>query len=59
MIHIIIKLYYTLGVPEVCINDDLKDLLNDGKKVQAIKNFRIVTGIRLKEAKEYVDSLEK
>lgn len=43
------------------ILDDLKDeltkLISDGRKVEAIKRYRIATGIGLIEAKKYIDSL--
>ncbi|EES48184.1 50S ribosomal protein L7/L12 [Clostridium botulinum] len=41
------------------INDEIKNLILEGKKVEAIKKYRIVTGTGLKEAKEYIDSLSK
>ncbi len=53
-----------LGVPEPyieSINDELKDelikLIEANKKVKAVKKLRDVTGMGLKEAKDYVDSL--
>lgn len=43
------------------ISDELKDelikLVEQNKKVRAIKRLRDATGMELKEAKEYVDSL--
>lgn len=39
-------------------DDEIKNLLAEGKKIEAIKAYRIATGFGLKEAKEYVDSLE-
>lgn len=43
------------------INDELKDelikLVEENKKVKAIKKLRVSTGMGLKEAKDYVDSL--
>ena len=41
------------------ITDDLKELISEGKKVDAIKKYRIASGAGLLEAKEYVDSLDK
>lgn len=53
-----------LGLPEPyieSINDELKDelikLVEANKKVKAIKKLRDVTGMGLKEAKDYVDKL--
>lgn len=43
------------------INDELKDelikLVETNKKIKAIKKLKCVTGMGLKEAKNYVDSL--
>lgn len=51
-------------IPELSkghINDELRDelikLVEENKKVKAIKKLRDVTGMELKEAKNYVDSL--
>lgn len=40
------------------IDEELKELLKEGKKIQAIRILREKTGMGLKEAKEYVDHLE-
>ncbi|MBN1042250.1 50S ribosomal protein L7/L12 [Clostridium botulinum] len=52
------KIDNQVGVPNT-INDEIKNLILEGKKVEAIKKYRIITGIGLKEAKEYIDSLNK
>lgn len=36
---------------------ELKNLIAEGKKIEAIKKCRMITGFGLKEAKEYVDLL--
>nr|WP_243175624.1 ribosomal protein L7/L12 [Clostridium gasigenes] len=41
------------------IDVELKNLIAEGKRIKAIKKYRIVTGLGLKEAKDYVDSLSK
>ncbi|MBU3104554.1 ribosomal protein L7/L12 [Clostridium gasigenes] len=41
------------------MNIELKNLIEQGEKIKAIKKYRIVTGLGLKEAKDYVDSLNK
>ncbi|WP_175490809.1 ribosomal protein L7/L12 [Clostridium gasigenes] len=41
------------------IDVELKNLIKEGKKIKAIKKYRIVTGLGLKEAKDYVDSLSE
>lgn len=40
------------------MNIDLRNLIVEGKKNKAIKKYRMVTGIGLKEAKEYIDNLK-
>lgn len=52
------KIAEQVGVPDT-ITDDLKHLILECKKVEAIKKYRVVTGIGLKEAKEYIDSLSE
>ncbi|WP_138206968.1 ribosomal protein L7/L12 [Haloimpatiens lingqiaonensis] len=52
------KIAEQVGVPDT-ITDELKSLILEGKKVEAIKKYRIATGFGLKEAKEYIDSLSK
>lgn len=39
------------------INKYLTSLVKEGKKVEAIKVYRTMTGVGLKEAKDYVDQL--
>lgn len=41
------------------IDEELKSLIIEGKKIQAIKKHRMATGFGLKESKEYIDSLIK
>lgn len=38
---------------------ELKNLISEGKSVKAIKRYRNVTGVGLKESKEYIDYLSK
>jgi ribosomal protein L7/L12 len=38
-------------------DEEIRDLLARGKKIQAIKRVRELTGMGLKEAKDYVDAL--
>lgn len=40
------------------LNIDLRKLISEGKKIKAIKKYRVVTGSGLKEAKEYIDNLK-
>lgn len=39
--------------------DELKVLIEKGQKVKAIKEYRVTTGVGLKEAKEYIDLLSE
>ena len=50
------KIAKQVGVPDTVTNE-LKSLILEGKKIEAIKKYRTVTGFGLLEAKEYVDSL--
>ncbi|QAA32444.1 ribosomal protein L7/L12 [Clostridium manihotivorum] len=38
------------------LNDEIRKLILEGKKIKAIKVYRVATGVGLKEAKEYIDS---
>jgi len=56
------KIAKQVGVTDTAIQNidgELKDLISQGKKVKAIKKYRMVTGIGLKEAKEYIDLLSE
>lgn len=39
--------------------EELRKLILEEKKVQAIKKFRGITGLGLKEAKDYIDKLSE
>ncbi|WP_252250014.1 50S ribosomal protein L7/L12 [Clostridium sp. ZBS13] len=52
------KIAKQIGVPNT-INDEIKNLILEGKKVEAIKKYRNASGLGLKESKEYIDSLIK
>jgi len=45
--------------PPVNLDERLRMLLTAGKKIQAIKEFREASGLGLKEAKDYVENLER
>jgi len=51
------KIAKQVGITEPPLDEQLKILVNDGKKIQAIKELRKSTGLGLKEAKDYVDNL--
>lgn len=56
------KIAKQLGVPDTItenIDNELKSLISGGKKIKAIKRYRMVTGLGLKESKEYIDSLSE
>lgn len=49
-----------VGVTEILTKeekDELMRLVSEGKNVQAVRRCREITGLGLKEAKEYVDGL--
>ena len=49
-----------VGVTDIVTKEEkeeLKRLLSEGKNVQAVRRCREITGLGLKEAKEYVDGL--
>lgn len=49
-----------VGVPDIItkeVKDELINLILKGKKVEAIKRYRMLTGLGLKEAKEYIDQI--
>jgi hypothetical protein len=43
--------------PHADIPDEVAQLAHAGKKIAAIKEYRRVTGVGLRDAKEYVESL--
>ena len=44
--------------PHQGVSPEILDLLRQGRKIQAIKLFREETGTGLREAKEFIDSLD-
>lgn len=51
-----------VGVTEILTKeekDELMRLVSEGKSVEAVRRCREITGLGLKEAKEYVDGLGK
>ena len=56
------KIAKRIGMPDTVTANmyvELKSLISEGKKVKAVKNYRIITGLGLEEAKEYVDLLSE
>lgn len=51
------KIAKQIGVPEPPVDGEIKALIAEGKKVTAVKRYRDITGVGLKEAKDYVDKL--
>ena len=47
-----------LGLPENPINDELRELINGGEDVKAVKKARETLGLSLLEAKNYIDKLK-
>ena len=51
-----------VGVTEILTKeetDELRRLVSEGKSVEAVRRCREITGLGLKEAKEYVDGLSE
>jgi DNA-binding Lrp family transcriptional regulator len=48
-----------IGVPETPVDDEINNLVVEGKKIKAIKMYRQATGLGLKEAKENIDLLSE
>jgi ribosomal protein L7/L12 len=51
------KIAIQIGVPETPVDDEVKTFIAQGNKIKAIKRYREITGVGLKEAKEYIDKL--
>ena len=45
------------GLPEGATDDDIRVLAQQGKKIQAVKWYRDLHGVGLKEAKEAVEEM--
>lgn len=60
MKHTLDTIAKQVGVPDP-INNELKEsllkLVSEGKKIKAVKEYRVATGAGLLEAKEYIDQL--
>ena len=47
-----------MDLPEDPVNDDLRQLIKEGKDVKAVKKAREALGLSLLEGKQYVDALK-
>ncbi len=47
-----------IDIPENPINNELRQLLNEGNDVKAVKRVRETLGLSLIEAKQYIDVLK-
>ena len=47
-----------IGLPEMPINNELRQLINEGNDVKAVKKVRETLGFSLIKAKQYVDALK-
>ncbi|MCI0394942.1 MAG: ribosomal protein L7/L12 [Chloroflexi bacterium] len=45
--------------PDLTVRPQVEALLRQGKQIEAIKLFRTVTGLGLREAKDAVDKIER
>ena len=46
-----------IGVPDLSEDDTLKAFIKEGKKIQAIKRYREISGAGLKEANDFIERL--
>ena len=46
-----------LGISRETLEFDVRELISRGRRVEAVKKVRELTGMDLKAAKEFVDSL--
>lgn len=54
------KIAKKVGVPDIItkeVKDELLTLISEGKKTQAMRTYKMLTGYGLKEVKEYIDEL--
>lgn len=61
MNNVLHKIAKQVGVPEISIGDsdsELEELILNNKKIEAIKRYRMKTGMGLKESKDYIDELD-
>lgn len=47
------------GLDSVNINEELKSLILEGKRIEAITKYRTVASVGLKEAYDYIEELNK
>ncbi|PYG90181.1 ribosomal protein L7/L12 [Ruminiclostridium sufflavum DSM 19573] len=51
------KIAPKIGVSDPADDDRIKALLADGRKIEAVKRYRELTGAGLKEATDYIEKL--
>lgn len=56
--HTLGRIANQMDLPENPINNDLRDLIQEGKDVQAVKLARETLGLSLLEGKQYIDALK-
>ncbi|MBU3114281.1 ribosomal protein L7/L12 [Clostridium lacusfryxellense] len=57
---ILVKIAKEMGlIPEPSVNEEIKSLILDGKKIKAIKMYRESTGLGLVDAKRDIDLLSE
>ena len=54
----LIKISNQVGVPKDPLDDEIRSIIVKDGKIKAMKKVREVTGLGLKEAKDYVDNLK-
>ena len=51
------KLWSCFSIPNDLTDDDVHDLIQKGRKIEAIKAYRAVHGVGLKEARDAVEQM--
>ncbi len=46
-----------IGIPEPSEDNKIKTFIQEGKRIEAIKRYREITGAGLKEANDYINKL--
>lgn len=56
--YILEQVAQKVDIPEYPVNDQLRQLIMEGKDVEAVKRARETLGLSLVEGKHYIDSLK-
>lgn len=57
--YTLIQLLETTDPVDYPINNELRELIQEGKEIKAVKKVRETLGLSLLEAKQYIDALKR